>query len=108
MSVEFMMGKRFAGSTMLRSSAAEAVVSAINERLFESADTLHQRTRLSDVSAHLRQAFSFEPEMLPQLPLQLGQDYHKASEYLENAIRTWLEGENLADHGARRSRIAGQ
>jgi hypothetical protein len=97
MSVEFMMGKRFAGNAMFRSNAAEAVVSAINERLFESSDTLYQRTQLSDVSYRLRQAFSFEPEMLPQLPLQLGQDYHKASEYLEDAIQSWLESDNLAD-----------
>ncbi|MEM9570665.1 MAG: hypothetical protein AAF996_04310 [Pseudomonadota bacterium] len=97
MSVEFMMGKRLAGNAMFRSNAAEAVVSAINERLFESSDTLYQRTQLSDVSYRLRQAFSFEPEMLPQLPLQLGQNYHKASEYLEDAIQAWLEGETLAD-----------
>lgn len=97
MSVEFMMSKRLAGNAMFRSNAAEAVVSAINERLFESSDTLYQRTQLSDVSYRLRQAFSFEPEMLPQLPLQLGQDYHKASEYLEDAIQSWLESQTLAD-----------
>lgn len=96
MSVEFMMGTRTAANPILRSNAAEAVVSAINERLFESADTLYQRAQLSDVSYRLRRAFSFEAEALPQLPLQLGQDYQKASEYIQQAINAWLESQELS------------
>jgi len=95
MSVEFMMGNRTVANPILRSNAAEAVVSAINERLFESADPLHQRTQLSDISYRLRCAFSFRPEALPQLPLQLGQDYHKASEYVQEAINAWLDSPEL-------------
>ncbi|MEM7327712.1 MAG: hypothetical protein AAF437_03165 [Pseudomonadota bacterium] len=96
MSVEFMMGTRIAGNPMLRSNAAEAFVSAINERLFESHDALYQRKQLSEVSHRLRRGFSFEAEALPQLPLQLGQDYHKASDYIQQAINAWLESEELA------------
>ncbi|MEO1552787.1 MAG: hypothetical protein AAFR82_02550 [Pseudomonadota bacterium] len=97
MSVEFMMGTRGVGHPVLRTNAAEALVSAINERLFESSDALHQRTRLSDVSYRLRCAFSFAPEDLPQLPLQLGQDYHKASDYVQQAINAWLESDELTN-----------
>ena len=97
MSVEFMMGTRGVGNPILRSNAAEALVSAINERLFESNDALHQRTQLSDVSYRLRCAFSFAPEALPQLPLQLGQDYHKASDYVQQAVNAWLESEELTN-----------
>lgn len=97
MSVEFMMGARGAGNTILRSNPAEAVVSAINERLFESADTLQQRAQLNDISFRLRTAFSFDPETLPQLPIQLGNDYHKASAYVEQAVKAWLESQELSD-----------
>lgn len=95
MSVEFMMGTRTAASPVLRSNAAEAVVSAINERLFESSDALYQRAQLSDISYRLRRAFSFEPSALPQLPLQLGQDYQKASDYIQKAINAWLNSNEL-------------
>lgn len=95
MSVEFMMGTRGVGNPVLRSNAAEALVSAINERLFESNDALHQRKQLSDVSYRLRRAFSFASEALPQLPLQLGQDHHKASDYVQQAVNAWLESDEL-------------
>lgn len=95
MSVEFMMGPRSVGNPILRSNAAEALVSAINERLFESSDALHQRKQLSDISYRLRCAFSFAHDALPQLPLQLGQDYHKASDYVQQAINAWLGSNEL-------------
>ena len=97
MSVKSMAVERRTESTILKSNAAESFVSAINKRLFESDETLSQRAQLSDVSARLRLAFSFEPDALPQLPLQLGQDHHKANKYLEEAIEAWRNSQCLAD-----------
>ena len=56
---------------------------------------LFRSKQLSDISYRLRCAFSFAHEALPQLPLQLGQDYHKASDYVQQAINAWLGSDEL-------------
>lgn len=96
MNVDYQLGVKPAAKTILQSNPVEAIVSAINERLFESNDALHQQAQLRDISFHMRQAFSFDPLALPQLPIQLGYDYNKASDYVQRAVRTWLESNDLA------------
>ncbi|MEL6728905.1 MAG: hypothetical protein AAFP81_11960 [Pseudomonadota bacterium] len=93
MSLEATKQARPSAYTMVQSNPADLLVSAINERLLDSAASLERRENLKLMSAKLRGALGFDPEALPPLPIQLGQNHTKACEYVRDCVATWLNNQ---------------